>query len=157
MSKVRDAKVFSVLDTNNGFWNIELDESSSKLCTFNTPFGRYRFKRLPFGLKCSSEIFQRKIVQCFEGIDGVEIYVDDILVWGTSQKDHDERLKLVLERARKYNIKFNVNKCKFSVNEVRYCYVILFSLFLKTVSNDHERKLKSPNFTGGNLNNDFGD
>jgi hypothetical protein len=120
MNKVRDAKVFSVLDTNNGFWNIELDESSSKLCTFNTPFGRYRFKRLPFGLKCSSEIFQRKIVQCFEGIDGVEIYVDDILVWGTSQKDHDERLKLVLERARKYNIKFNVNKCKFSVNEVRY-------------------------------------
>jgi hypothetical protein len=120
MSKVRDAKVFSVLDTNNGFWNIELDESSSKLCTFNTPFGRYRFKRLPFGLKCSSEIFQRKIVQCFEGIDGVEIYVDDILVWGTSQKDHDERLNLVLERARKYNIKFNVNKCKFSVNEVRY-------------------------------------
>jgi hypothetical protein len=59
-------------------------------------------------------------VQCFEGIDGVEIYVDDILVWGTSQKDHDERLKLVLERARKYNIKCNVNKCKFSVNEVRY-------------------------------------
>jgi hypothetical protein len=119
MSKVRDAKGFSVLDTNNGFWNIELYESSSKLCTFNTPFGRYRFERLPFGLKCSSEIFQRKIVQCFEEIDGVEIYVDDILVWGTSQKDHDERLKLVLERARKYNIKFNVNKCKFSVNEVR--------------------------------------
>jgi septum formation topological specificity factor MinE len=43
-------------------------------------------------------------VQCFEGIDGVEIYVDDILVWGTSQKDHEERLKLVLARARKYNI-----------------------------------------------------
>ncbi|KAJ3650090.1 hypothetical protein Zmor_021798 [Zophobas morio] len=120
ISKLKDAKVFSVLDTNKGFWNIKLDSKSSKLCTFNTPFGRYRFKRLPFGLKCSSEVFQRKIMQCFENIQGVEIYVDDILVWGRSQEEHDKRLKLVLERARKFNVRFNPDRCKFSLSEVRY-------------------------------------
>ncbi|XP_044756800.1 uncharacterized protein K02A2.6-like [Coccinella septempunctata] len=120
ISCLKNAKVFSVLDANNGFWNIALDEYSSKLCTFNTPFGRYRFKRLPFGLKCSSEVFQRKIMQCFEGIEGVHIYVDDILVWGSSKDEHDKRLLQVLERARECNIKFNSSKCQFSLNEVNY-------------------------------------
>ena len=50
------AEVFSVRDTTSGYWQVKSDEASSKLCTFNTPFGRYRFTRLPFGilqlLKC---------------------------------------------------------------------------------------------------------
>ena len=45
------AKVFSVLDATSGYWQVKLDEASSKLCTFNTPFGRCRFTRLPFGIK----------------------------------------------------------------------------------------------------------
>ena len=52
------AKVFSVLDATSGYWQVKLGESSSKLCTFNTPFGRYRFTRLPFGIKSATEVFQ---------------------------------------------------------------------------------------------------
>ena len=52
------AKVFSVLDATSGYWQVKLDEESSKLCTFNTPFGRYRFTRLPFGIKSAPEVFQ---------------------------------------------------------------------------------------------------
>jgi hypothetical protein len=53
-----EAKVFSVLDATSGYWQMNLNEESSKLCTFNTPFGRYRFTRLPFGIKSAPEVFQ---------------------------------------------------------------------------------------------------
>ena len=49
-SKVTCAKVFSKLDTKDGFWHAKLDHPSSPLTTFNTPFGRFKFNRLPFGL-----------------------------------------------------------------------------------------------------------
>ena len=52
-----EAKVFSVLDATSGYWQMKLNEESSKLCTFNTPFGRYRFTRLPFGIKSAPEVF----------------------------------------------------------------------------------------------------
>ena len=51
-------KVFSKLDATSGYWQLKLDEESSKLCTFNTPFRRYRFLRVPFGIVSASEIFQ---------------------------------------------------------------------------------------------------
>ena len=52
--------VFSTLDLKDGYWQVKLDEDSSLLCTFNTPFGRYRFTRMPFGIKSASEVFQKK-------------------------------------------------------------------------------------------------
>jgi hypothetical protein len=76
------AKFFSVLDASSGFWQVKLDEESSKLCTFNTPFGRYMFKRLPFGICSAQDIFQSVMSEIFEDIEGVQVLVDDILVWG---------------------------------------------------------------------------
>ena len=60
-TRLHGAKVFSLLDVRSGFWHVKLDEPSSYLTTFNTPFGRYRWKRLPFGICSAPEIFQRKI------------------------------------------------------------------------------------------------
>ena len=51
-------KIASLLDLRDGYWQIQLDEESSLLCTFNTPFSRYRFTRMPFGIKSASEVFQ---------------------------------------------------------------------------------------------------
>ena len=114
------AKVFSVLDASAGFWQIKLDEESSHLCTFNTPFGRYRYLRLPFGICSAPEVFHKNIGQLFDDIEGVATYIDDILVWGSNQEEHDERLKLVLERAGSKNLTLNRKKCKVSINEVPY-------------------------------------
>ena len=70
-----NAKIFSVLDTSSGFWQIQLDNESARLCTFNTPFGRYMFKRLPFGISSAQDVFQRIMSEIFQDIEGVEVNI----------------------------------------------------------------------------------
>nr|XP_039259727.1 uncharacterized protein K02A2.6-like [Styela clava] len=113
MTRMSNAKYLSVLDANHGFWQIKLDDDSAKLCTFNTIFGRYFFKRLPMGISSTSEVFQRIMTQIFENIEGVEVIIDDILVWGSTLEEHDQRLSIVLEKIRQSNLKLNRDKCKF--------------------------------------------
>ncbi len=91
------AKVFTILDAKCGFWQIPLDEASSKWTTFMSPFGRYRFLRMPYGISTGSEVFQRSIEQLFAGLP-CEIVVDDILIWGRTHEEHDDRLQQVLNK-----------------------------------------------------------
>ena len=69
------AKIFSKLDVKNGFWHIELDQESSYLTTFNTPFGRYRWMRMPLGLCSVPEVFQCRIHELIEGMPNVKVVV----------------------------------------------------------------------------------
>ena len=112
------ARYFSKLDASQGFWQLKLDECSTKYCTFNTPFGRYCFLRLPFGIISASEIFHRAVEHIIEGLEGVRSYVDDIVVWGSTIQEHNERLTQVMERVQKYGLKLNKNKCQFGVQEI---------------------------------------
>ena len=76
------AKFFTVLDLKDGFWQVKLSEKSSYYTTFNTPFGRFRWLRMPFGISSAPEEFQRRIV---ENLDGVKAFVDDLLVIGKGE------------------------------------------------------------------------
>ena len=87
------AKVFSVLDATSGYWQVKLDEASSKLCIFNTPFGRYRFTRLPFGIKSAPVVFQNHMSELFADVEGVKVIVDDLLVWDHLQEESFQKLK----------------------------------------------------------------
>ena len=131
VTRMPNAAIFSILDASSGFWQIKLDQESEKLCTFNTPFGRYMFKRLPFGLSSSQDVFQRVMSQMFEDIEGVEVIVDDILVWGENEQQHDSRLNQVLERARHRELKLNKSKCQFGKQQVSYLGHILTNCGLK--------------------------
>jgi hypothetical protein len=88
-----------VLDAKNGFWHVELDEASSYLTTFATPWGRYRWKRMPFGISPAPEEFQRRMTEALEGLDGVNIIHDDILLYAVGDSDdeagidHDKKLR----------------------------------------------------------------
>ncbi len=73
VSRLTNARVFSILDASSGFWQIELDDSSSTLCTFNTPFGRYMFKRLPFGISSAPDVFQKDTTTMLEGLDASQM------------------------------------------------------------------------------------
>ena len=67
-TRLHGAKVFTVLDVRSGFWHVVLDEPSSLLTTFCTPFGRYRWNRMPFGICSAPEIFQRRMHEVVEGL-----------------------------------------------------------------------------------------
>lgn len=114
-------KVFSVFDMRQGFWQIELDEDSAEYCTFNTPFTRYKFNRLPFGLSSAPEVFQKKNEELFGDIPGVYIYFDDIFVCGDSESEHDRNVKKLMNRAIKNNVKFNLDKIQYRVSKINYC------------------------------------
>ena len=88
------------------------------LKTFNTPFGRFRWLRMPFGICSAPEEFQRRINNTFENMRGTATIADDLLVLGegdgieSATKDHDENLKNALQRARERNLKLNKEKVK---------------------------------------------
>ena len=121
-----NAKVFSTVDAKNGFWHVELDQESSLLTTFNTPFGRYRWCRMPFGIKTASEEFQRRQNEVVEGLPGVHSVVDDILIYGEGEteeyamKDHDRKFHALMERCRERNLKLNPDKLKLKRKELRF-------------------------------------
>lgn len=118
-SQLKGAKIFSTLDATSGYWQVLLDEYSSKLCTFNTPFGRYCCLRLPFRISSAPEVFQNRMIKIFGDILGVIIFVDNILIFAKTKEEHDEILKKVLDRARKYGVKFNKEKCIFETPEIK--------------------------------------
>ncbi len=119
-TQFRGARFFSKMDLTMGFWQVMLDEVSSYLCTFSTPYGRYRYLRLPFGISPAPEVFHRIVADVIRDIPGVLHFVDDILVWGNTKEEHDERLKTVLDRFAAVNFTFNPAKCTFGKPEVDF-------------------------------------
>ena len=106
LSDLAKAKVFSKVDLSHGYWHCTLEEESSLLTTFSTPFGRYRWTRLPFGPSVSLEIFQKRLLQALEGLVGVACIADDILIYGVGDtlevatQDHDKNLTSLLKRCK---------------------------------------------------------
>lgn len=124
LPQLTGAKIFSIVDAKCGYWNIELDQESSYLTTFNSPFGRYRFLRMPFGLKMSQDVFQYKIDQTFEGCKGVVGIADDIVVFGKSEEEHDQHLHEVMARNRATGLKLNPDKCQIKQEKIKFYGVI---------------------------------
>ncbi len=113
------AKVFSMVDVKNGFWHVPMDEDSRKLTTFATPWGRYMWLKMPFGISVAPEEFQRRLNDSVVGLNGVKTVADDIIVFGVgdsreeAMKDHDHNFKALLERCLERNIKLKVPELKY--------------------------------------------
>ena len=126
VSRLHGAKVCRSLDVSNGFWRIVLDEESSFCTTFNTPFGRYRWKRMPFGIRSTPEVFQRKMHELIEGLRGVEVIADDSVVvgygelWQSAIKDHDRNLLSFLQRCDERGVHLNSDKLQLRMKEVPF-------------------------------------
>ncbi|KAL1279202.1 hypothetical protein QQF64_025875 [Cirrhinus molitorella] len=119
-SKLAGATVFSSLDAASGFWQIPLDDASKRLTTFITPFKRYCFRRLPFGITSAPEIFQKRMSELLRNIEGVCCYMDDILVYGRTQEEHDHRLDEVLKAIHASGLKLKKEKCNFGQKELGF-------------------------------------
>ena len=115
-----ESTVFSKLDAASGFYQIPISEESRDVTTFITPFGRFRFLRLPMGINIAPEIFQRKMNELIADLNGVTCYMDDIIVHGKSLSDHDLILNELIQRLRKVGLKLNKEKCKFRQDRVEF-------------------------------------
>ena len=124
--RLHGAKCFTILDAKSGFWHVRLDQASSLLTTFNTPFGRYRWKRMPFGISSAPEVFQRKMHELIEGLSGIEVIADDFIVVGCGDTleqatlDHDTNLATFLERCEERHLKLNINKIQLRLPQVPF-------------------------------------
>ena len=120
MSKLQGSTIFSLIDAKSAFYHIQLDDESADLCTFITPFGRYRFLVMPFGLSCAPEIFQMSMDSLFENQTEINPYFDDIIIHSKTIEDHCVKLKTVLEIARQNNLKLNQDKIQLAVPKLQY-------------------------------------
>lgn len=81
LAQLSEAKVFSKLDANSGFWQIPLSQSSRPLTTFITPYGRYWFNKMPFGISSAPKHFQKRMNYILTGLNGVLCLMDDVLIF----------------------------------------------------------------------------
>ena len=114
------AKYFTVADTKNGYWHVQLDDKSQKYTTFNTLWGKYCFKRLALGLTCAGDALQQRLDQVLSGLKRVTGIADDILVWDNTIAEHDTSLRQLLQRCKDVGIRLNRDKFQYKLNKVNF-------------------------------------
>ena len=114
------AKMFSKLDLNQGYNQLELAPESRYITTFGTYFGLMRYKRLNFGISSAAEIFQNVIRETLENIPGTLNISDDILVFSKTQSAHHHSLEAVFRRLKERGLTLNERKCEYSKDKVEF-------------------------------------
>lgn len=106
LDQLGGAKYFSVLDLANGFHQIPMHPDDAHKTAFSTSHGHYQFERMSFGLKNTPATFQRLMGQALAGLQGTElfVYMDDIVVYASSLKQHDANIKILIDRLRDANL-----------------------------------------------------
>ncbi|XP_003740183.1 uncharacterized protein K02A2.6-like [Galendromus occidentalis] len=120
LMQLAGAQYYSVVDGDAAFWHLKLDQESSDLCTFATPWGNYQFKRLPFGIVDASERFSEVIHALFADLKGVANCVDDFPIHGRTREEHDKNLEAFLSRCREVGLKLNEKKFQYCQPSVKF-------------------------------------
>ena len=126
LPQLAKAKVYSTIDCASGFHHLRLDKRSSALTTFTTPFGRFRWKRMCFGISPAPEIWQAKMNEVFSGLRNVVCIADDVLCFGVGDTyeeavaDHDRCMIALLNRCREKNLRLNKEKLQINRESTTY-------------------------------------
>ena len=97
------AKIFSVLDVSQAFWQIKLSKESSIYTTFITPFGKFCFLRLTYGIITASEVYHEITKNIFK-IKGVERYIDELIIHAETEEIIQIEIRRQLEDERFSNV-----------------------------------------------------
>ena len=120
LAQLSGARIFTKLDGNAGFWQIPLAKESRPPTTFITPFGRYQFNALSFGITSAPELFQKRKNALLCNMNGVLCLMDDVLVYGKDQREHDKRLEAVLQWIEAAGMTLNRDKCEVSKTQLKF-------------------------------------
>ena len=125
LEELNGSTVFSKLDMNMGFHQIELDEASRDITTFAVADSLYRYKRLSFGINSAPEKYQHVIRQTISGCPGASNIADDIVVHGKDVKEHNENLLKLLKRLEERNLTLNKDKCLIGMDKIVFMGLLL--------------------------------
>ena len=113
-------QMYTKLDMSHAYQQVVLDEESRKYTTINTHRGLFQYVRLPFGISSAPAIFQRNMENLLQGLPGVCVYLDDIILTGSTPQEHTSRLHEVLRRLSEANLRLRRSKCVFMQSQVIY-------------------------------------
>ena len=119
-TKLAGGKTFTKLDMSQAYQQLVLDKESRKYVIINTHRGLFRYNRLPFGVSSAPGIFQRTMENLLQGIPGVVVYIDDVLVTGKSEEEHLAALEETLRRLKEAGLRLKKSKCVFMASSVIY-------------------------------------
>ena len=113
-------KPFTRLDMKQAYQQMKVDKESQKYSTINTNKGLFTYTRMPFGISTAPGKWQRAMDSVLAGVPGVICYLDDILIVGDSDEQHEERLRMVLELLDQAGLRLKREKCEFHKTSVEY-------------------------------------
>ncbi|XP_055614705.1 uncharacterized protein LOC129761032 [Uranotaenia lowii] len=120
LPKLNGAKFFTTLDVKQAFHQVELAEESRYITTFITNWGLFRYTRLLFGINYAPEFFQSLMESILAECKNTVVFIDDIVVWGATETEHDDAVKTTLAALTNKGIALNVNKCRFKQREIDF-------------------------------------
>ena len=120
LPELAKSKYKTLKDATSDYWHIVLDLASSLLTMFNTPSGKFRWLRLPFGLKIASDVFQERLDRVLRLLEGIHRIADDILTHRETEIQQDGRLLTLLETARMNNLSLNPDKIQFKSTDCKF-------------------------------------
>ena len=120
-ANLRGAKIFTTLDLRSRYYHITLDNESKAKTAFVTPFGKYEFNAVPFGLAQAPAYFQQIISIVLQDCsDFAMAYLDDIIIFSQNEEDHLKHIEIIFKKLKKVDLKLKESKCNFFKKEIHY-------------------------------------
>ena len=120
LAKLGKAKYFTTLDLRSGYHHIALDKQSIKKTAFCTPFGKYEYLKVPFGLAQAPSYFQKLMNKVLKGLNFAFAYLDDIIIFSNTAEEHLNHIQVVIDRLKAAQLKLKKSKCSFFKRELYY-------------------------------------
>ena len=120
LAKLGKAKFFKTLDLRSGYHHIAIDEDSIKKTAFCTPFGKYEYLKVPFGLAQAPSYFQKLMNKVLNGLNFAFAYLDDIIIFSETAEEHMKHIQIIIDRLKAAQLKLKKSKCAFFKKELHY-------------------------------------
>ena len=109
------------MDLRSGYYHIALDNKSQAKTAFVTPFGKYEFNAVPFGLAQAPAYFQQLISIVLQDCSNFAMaYLDDIIIFSQNEQEHLKHIEIIFKKLKKAGLKLKESKCDFFKKEIHY-------------------------------------